>query len=71
MKIGVPSEVHTGEKRVATTPEVIKFIQKLGYNVAVESGAGKKANFQTKPIKIQAKKSSLTQKHSGIHQILY
>jgi len=48
MKIGVPSEVHTGEKRVATTPEVIKFIQKLGYNVAVESGAGKKANFSDK-----------------------
>ena len=45
MKIGVPIEVHTGEKRVATTPEVIKFLQKLGYTVAVESGAGVKANF--------------------------
>jgi len=45
MKIGVPCEVHTGEKRVATTPEVIKFLQKLGYSVAVESGAGTKANF--------------------------
>ena len=48
MKIGVPSEVHTGEKRVATTPEVIKFLQKLGYNVAVESRAEKKANFPDK-----------------------
>ncbi len=45
MKIGVPCEVHTGEKRVATTPEVIKFLQKLGYAVLVESGAGTKANF--------------------------
>ena len=45
MKIGVPNEVHTGEKRVATTPEVIKFLQKLGYTVSVESGAGSKANF--------------------------
>ena len=45
MKIGVPNEVHTGEKRVATTPEVITFLQKLGYTVAVESGAGAKANF--------------------------
>ena len=45
MKIGVPSEVHTGEKRVATTPEVIKFLQKLGYTIAIESGAGVKANF--------------------------
>ena len=45
MKIGVPNEVHTGEKRVVTTPEVIKFLQKLGYTVAVESGAGAKANF--------------------------
>ena len=45
MKIGVPCEVHIGEKRVATTPEVIKFLRKLGYAVLVESGAGSKANF--------------------------
>ena len=45
MKIGVPCEVHTGEKRVATTPEVIKYLRKLGYTIAVESEAGSKANF--------------------------
>jgi len=45
MKIGVPKETYTGEKRVATTPEVVKWLQKLGYNVAVESGAGAQANF--------------------------
>ena len=44
MKIGVPVEIHTGEKRVATTPDVIKFLQKLGYTVAVESGAGAQAD---------------------------
>ncbi len=45
MKIGVPKETYAGEKRVATTPEVIKWLQKLGYEVAVESGAGVEANF--------------------------
>lgn len=45
MKIGVPKETYAGEKRVATTPEVIKWLQKLGYDVAVESGAGSEANF--------------------------
>ncbi len=45
MKIGVPNEIHPGEKRVATTPEVMKWLQKLGYTVAVESGAGVSANF--------------------------
>ena len=45
MKIGVPNEVHPGEKRVATTPEVVKWLQKLGYTVAVESDAGVSANF--------------------------
>ncbi len=45
MKIGVPKETYSGEKRVATTPEVIKWLQKLGYDVAVESGAGIAANF--------------------------
>jgi NAD(P) transhydrogenase subunit alpha len=46
MKIGVPKEIHPGEKRVATTPEVAERLQKLGFSVAVESGAGEKANFQ-------------------------
>jgi H+-translocating NAD(P) transhydrogenase subunit alpha len=42
--IGVPREVFPGEKRVATVPEVIEKLQKLGFNVQVESGAGDLAN---------------------------
>jgi NAD(P) transhydrogenase subunit alpha len=45
MKIGVPREIHAGENRVATTPEVAEKLIKLGFSVAVESGAGEKANF--------------------------
>jgi NAD(P) transhydrogenase subunit alpha len=45
MKIGVPRENFPGEARVATTPEVAAQLMKLGYDVAVESGAGAKANF--------------------------
>ena len=45
MKIGVPKEIHPGEKRVATTPEVAERLQKLGFSVAVEAGAGVAANF--------------------------
>ncbi len=45
MKIGIPKEVHAGEKRVATTPDVAKQLQKLGFSVAIESGAGAAANF--------------------------
>jgi len=45
MKIGVPREIHEGEKRVATTPEVARELLKLGFDVAVEAGAGKAANF--------------------------
>ncbi|GAB4254422.1 MAG: Re/Si-specific NAD(P)(+) transhydrogenase subunit alpha [Methylomicrobium sp.] len=40
MKIGIPREVHEGEKRVATTPEAAEQILKLGFSIAVESGAG-------------------------------
>ncbi|HEV2007406.1 MAG TPA: Re/Si-specific NAD(P)(+) transhydrogenase subunit alpha, partial [Burkholderiales bacterium] len=43
--IGVPKETATGEKRVATVPEVVEKLIKLGFNVAVESGAGDAANF--------------------------
>ena len=43
--IGVPRETAAGEKRVATVPEVVEKLIKLGFRVAVESGAGDAANF--------------------------
>jgi H+-translocating NAD(P) transhydrogenase subunit alpha len=43
--IGVPKETADGEKRVATVPEVVEKLVKLGFSVAVESGAGDAANF--------------------------
>ncbi len=43
--IGVPLETAAGEKRVATVPEVVEKLIKLGFRVAVQSGAGEAANF--------------------------
>jgi len=43
--IGVPRESAAGEKRVATVPEVVEKLIKLGFRVAVEPGAGDAANF--------------------------
>ena len=43
--IGVPRETADGEKRVATVPEVVERLIKLGFEVAVQSGAGDAANF--------------------------
>ncbi len=43
--IGVPKETAPGEKRVATVPEVVQKLVKLGFSVAVESGAGDPSNF--------------------------
>ncbi len=45
MRIGIPKEVHAGEKRVATTPEAASQLAKLGFDVAVEAGAGTAASF--------------------------
>ena len=45
MLIGVPRETAAGEKRVATVAEVVEKLIKLGFRVAVESGAGDAANF--------------------------
>ncbi|CAG0943968.1 NAD(P) transhydrogenase subunit alpha [Gammaproteobacteria bacterium] len=42
--IGVPKETAAGEKRVATVPEVVEKLIKLGFSVAVQSGAGEAAN---------------------------
>jgi NAD(P) transhydrogenase subunit alpha len=43
--IGVPREIAAGEKRVATVPEVVEKLIKLGFRVALEPGAGDAANF--------------------------
>ena len=45
LTIGVPREVFAGEKRVATVPDVVEKLIKLGFKVAVETGAGDNANF--------------------------
>jgi len=45
MKIGAPREVHPGENRVAVTPDTAEQLQKLGFSVAIEAGAGEKAHF--------------------------
>ncbi|OYU44043.1 MAG: NAD(P)(+) transhydrogenase (Re/Si-specific) subunit alpha, partial [Burkholderiales bacterium PBB4] len=44
-RIGVPREIFAGEKRVATVPDVVQKLIKLGFMVSVESGAGALANF--------------------------
>ncbi|HEX9183492.1 MAG TPA: Re/Si-specific NAD(P)(+) transhydrogenase subunit alpha [Burkholderiales bacterium] len=43
--IGVPRETAAGEKRVATVPEVVEKLVKLGFKVMIQSGAGDAANF--------------------------
>ncbi len=45
MRIGIPKEVHAGEKRVATTPEAASKLAKLGFDVSIEAGAGTAASF--------------------------
>ena len=44
MKIAIPAEIHRGEKRVATSPEVVGKLIAAGFEVIVESGAGAGAN---------------------------
>ncbi len=51
MKIGVPREVHAGEQRVATTPDVAAQLIKLGFSVAVEEDAGTAASFSNESYK--------------------
>ncbi|MEL6366647.1 MAG: Re/Si-specific NAD(P)(+) transhydrogenase subunit alpha [Pseudomonadota bacterium] len=45
MKIGVPTEVHVNEQRVAMTPEVVGAVVKLGFEVIIEAGAGTRASY--------------------------
>lgn len=45
MLVGIPKELATGENRVALTPATVKKLAALKIRVAIESGAGDKANF--------------------------
>ena len=43
--MGIPKEIYPGERRVAATPETVQRLQKLDFEVLVETGAGAAANF--------------------------
>jgi NAD(P) transhydrogenase subunit alpha len=45
MRIGVPKEIHAGERRVATTPDVASQLMKLGFDVSIEKGAGAESSY--------------------------
>ena len=45
MKIGVISVTAAHEKRVALTPDTVKKLKKLGFEIIVQSGAGKEAYY--------------------------
>lgn len=40
IRIGIPKEIHPGERRVAATPQTVLRLRKLGFEVAIETGAG-------------------------------
>ena len=45
MKVGVPKETASGERRVALVPDSTKRLAEAGVEVVVESGAGTEAGF--------------------------
>ncbi len=46
MKVGITKEIYAGERRVAATPETARrLMEKLGFEVLIEAGAGGAASF--------------------------
>lgn len=45
MRIGIPAETKTGEKRVALTPQAVASLTAAGHDVTVQSGAGASVGF--------------------------
>ncbi|MCX6642036.1 MAG: alanine dehydrogenase, partial [Candidatus Bathyarchaeota archaeon] len=46
MIIGIPSEVKSGENRVALTPQAVEALKEDGHRIVVEKDAGKASGFQ-------------------------
>ena len=44
-RIGIPREISSGECRIAATPQTVKKLQSLGFDVLIEQGAGEPAGF--------------------------
>jgi H+-translocating NAD(P) transhydrogenase subunit alpha len=45
MNVGIPKEIYPHERRVAATPDTVQKIRKLGFEVAVQAGAGDASDF--------------------------
>ncbi len=45
MKVGIPKEIHSGERRVAVSPENVQRLATLGFEILIEKGAGLEADF--------------------------
>jgi len=48
VKIGIPRESDPKETRVAATPKTVQQLEKLGYTICIEAGAGERASFLDK-----------------------
>lgn len=46
LRIGVPKETWTGERRVALSPAAVKTLSQKGFTVTVENNAGAEASFR-------------------------
>ncbi|MCA9514413.1 MAG: NAD(P)(+) transhydrogenase (Re/Si-specific) subunit alpha, partial [Myxococcales bacterium] len=46
MKVGIPRETALRERRVAATPDTVQRLRRLGFDVAIEAGAGATAGFE-------------------------
>ena len=72
LKIGTPKEVFDGEARVAMTPDSAVQLKKLGYDCAIESGAGLLAGFSDKAYSeagVEIKKTASTK--TALAQVLF
>ncbi len=45
MRVAIPCETFAGERRVAATPDTVGRLAKLGFEVAIQQGAGEPAGF--------------------------
>lgn len=46
MRVGIPTEVHPGERRVAATPDTVGKLIALGFEVSIQAGAGQGARLE-------------------------
>jgi alanine dehydrogenase len=66
MIVGVPSEVKSGENRVALTPQAVEALKEVGHRIVIERDAGNASGFSNE--EYQRAGAEIVESHEAVFE---